>query len=217
MIALDPILLLVLTTCLYILVFGGLSLLRREGLSVQFALEAIVVSIVLIGGSWLTGIRLSPFVLLILLYLVTMRSRLLVDIANMLAQRRRYDLAVRLYRWALAWWPDATSRLIVQVNWGAAELLYGHIDAAIGLFEGVLEAEKRPRLGLKYEAACHYNLGYAYEKKGEDAKAAAQYNEAIELLPGSLYAKAAQAALKRRKDKGAAKEAAGSESPSENS
>jgi len=46
------------------------------------------------------------------------------------------------------------------------------------------------------------NLGYAYEKKGEDAKAVAQYNETIELLPGSLYAKAAQSALNRRKQKG---------------
>jgi tetratricopeptide (TPR) repeat protein len=61
--------------------------------------------------------------------------------------------------------------------------------------------EKRPRLGLKYEAACHYNLGYAYEKQGQDAKAVSQYNEAIDVLPGSLYAKAAQVALERRKKK----------------
>jgi tetratricopeptide (TPR) repeat protein len=203
MVSLDPTLLLILTACLFILIFGGLSLFRREGLSVQFALEAVALTILLVGGSWLTGIRLSPFLLLIILYLVTMRSRLLVDVANMLAQRRRYDVAFRLYRLALAWWPDASSRLIVLVNQGAAELHCGQIEAAIRTFEGVLEGEKRSRLGLKYEAACYYNLGYAYERKGEDAKAAAQYNEAIDVLPGSVYAKAAQAALKRRKDKGA--------------
>ena len=64
-----------------------------------------------------------------------------------------------------------------------------------------LATDKRPRLGLKYEAACRYNLGYAYERNGDDAKAVVQYNEAIDVLPGSLYAKAAQAALKRRKKK----------------
>jgi tetratricopeptide (TPR) repeat protein len=203
MVSVDPTLLLILTACLFILIFGGLSLFRREGLSVQFALEAAALTILLVGGSWLTGIRVSPFLLLILLYLVTMRSRLLVDVANMLAQRRRYDAAFRLYRLALAWWPDASSRLIVLVNHGAAELHSGQIEAAIRTFEGVLEGERRSRLGLKYEAACHYNLGYAYERTGEDAKAAAQYNEAIDVLPGSVYAKAAQSALKRRKDKSA--------------
>jgi tetratricopeptide (TPR) repeat protein len=199
MVSVDPTLLLILTACLFILIFGGLSLFRREGLSVQFALEAAALTILLVGGSWLTGIRVSPFLLLILLYLVTMRSRLLVDVANMLAQRRRYDAAFRLYRLALAWWPDASSRLIVLVNHGAAELHSGQIEAAIRTFEGVLEGERRSRLGLKYEAACHYNLGYAHEQKGEEAKATARYNETIDLLPGSLYAKAAQAALKRRK------------------
>jgi tetratricopeptide (TPR) repeat protein len=201
MLSLDPTLILILTACLYILIFGGLSLLRREGLSVQFALEAVALTILLVGGSWLSGIQLSPFLLLIVLYLVTMRSRLTVDIANMLAQRKRYDPAFRLYRLALAWWPDASSRLVVLVNQGAAELHRGQIEAAIRAFESVLETEKQSRLGLKYEAACHYNLGYAYECKGEDAKAAAQYNEAMDAFPGSVYAKAAQSALKRRKDK----------------
>jgi tetratricopeptide (TPR) repeat protein len=196
---LDPMLLLILTACLFILVFGGLSLLRREGLSVQFALEAVALTILLVGGTWLAGIVLSPFLLLILLYLVTMRSRLVVDIANMLAERKRYDSAFRLYKLGLAWWPDATARLIVLTNWGIAELHSGEVDAAIRTLESVLGAETRSRLGLKYEAACHYNLGYAFEQKGEEAKATAQYNEAIDLLPGSLYAKAAQAALKRRK------------------
>jgi tetratricopeptide (TPR) repeat protein len=78
----------------------------------------------------------------------------------------------------------------------------GQVQAAIDTFEGVLETEKRPRLGLKYEAACRYNLGYAYEQNGEEAKALVKYNETIDLFPGSVYAQAAQAALKRRKEKG---------------
>jgi tetratricopeptide (TPR) repeat protein len=196
---LDPHLLLLLISCLYILVFGGLGLARREGLSMQFALEALVLTILFVGGSWLFNVALSPFLFLALLYLVTMRSRLMVDVANFLVKRRQRDLAFKLYRLSLAWWPDMPSRLIVLTNMGAAELYGGQLDVAIQTLEGVLAMETRSRLGLKYEAACHYNLGYAYEKKGEDAKAVSQYNEAIDALPGSLYAKAAQAALKRRK------------------
>jgi len=202
MLNLDPMQLSLLVTCLFILIFGGLGYVRREGLSAQFALESIAVATLLIGGSWLLNIRLSPFLLLIVLYVVTMRSRLIVDLANILAQRGRFQPAFRLYQLGLAWWPDRASRLIVLANRGAAELYSGQVDTAIQTLESLVQVEQRPRLGPKYEAACHYNLGYAYEKKGEDAKAVAQYNETIELLPGSLYAKAAQSALNRRKQKG---------------
>jgi tetratricopeptide (TPR) repeat protein len=191
-----------LVTCLFILIFGGLGYLRREGLSVQFALESIGVAGLLIGASGLLGVRLSPFLLLIVLYVVTMRSRLIVDLANVLAQRGRFEPAFRLYALGLAWWPDRASRLIVLANRGAAELYSGQVDRAIQTLEGLVQQGQGLRLGPKYEAACHYNLGYAYEKKGEDGKAVAQYNETIDLLPGSLYAKAAQSALNRRKQKG---------------
>jgi tetratricopeptide (TPR) repeat protein len=197
----DPTLLLLLIASLFILVFGGLGFLRREGLSVQFALEAVGLTVLLVGGTWLLDVQLSPFLFLALLYLVTMRSRLTVDVANFLVRRDQRDLAFRLYRLGLAWWPDAPSRLIVLTNRGAAQVYTGQIDAGIETLEGVLAIEQRPRLGLKYEAACHYNLGYAYEKKGDDARAIAQYNETIDLLPGSVYAQAAQAALKRRKNR----------------
>ena len=202
MLNLDPMQLSLLVTCLFILIFGGLGYVRREGLSAQFALESIAVAALLIGGSWLLNLRLSPFLLLIVLYLVTMRSRLIVDLANILAQRGRFQPAFRLYALGLAWWPDRASRLIVLANRGAAELYSGQVDTAIQTLEGLVKTEQGVRLGPKYEAACHYNLGYAYEKKGEDAKAVAQYNETIDLLPGSLYAKAAQSALNRRKQKG---------------
>jgi tetratricopeptide (TPR) repeat protein len=198
---LDPYLVLLLIACFFVLVFGGLSFLRREGLSAQFALEAVALTAVLVGGSWLLGIQLNPFLFLILLYLVTMRSRLAVEVANLLTRQGRYDLAFKVYDLSLAWWPDPASRLIVLTNRGAAELRSGQVEAAVGTLESVLEVEKRPRLGLKYEAACRYNLGYAYEKQEETAKATMQYNEVIELLPGSLYAQAANAALERRKRK----------------
>lgn len=201
MLDMDPSLLGLAVGCLFTLVFGGLGYLRREGLSVQFALEAVGVTAVLVGGSALLGVPIHPLLLLALLYLITMRSRLIVDLANVLASRGKFDLAFRLYKLGLAMWPDEASRLIVLSNRGAAQLRCGQVEGAIATLESVLEVEKRSRLGVKYEAACRYNLGYAYEKTGKDAQAVAQYNEAVDLLPGSVYGKAAAAALKRRKGK----------------
>ena len=198
----DPYLLLLLIAGLFALVFGGLGYVRREGLSVQFALEVVGLTALLVGGSWLLGVPLNPFLFLFILYVVTMRSRLTVDLANLLARRGNHDLAFKLYRLALAWWPDAASRLIVLVNRGAAELHSGQVEKAIRTFEEVLSEEQQPRLGIKYEAACCYNLGYAYEQKGERAKATRYYNRVIDLLPQSLYGKAAKGALKRLKKKG---------------
>ena len=118
----DPTLLLLLVASLFVLVFGGLGLIRREGLSLQFALEAIGLTILLVGGSWLLRISLDPFLFLAILYLVTMRSRLTVELANILARRGSYDPAFRLYNLSLAWWPDDSARLIVLANQGAAGL-----------------------------------------------------------------------------------------------
>jgi len=196
----DPDLLLLLVACLYILVFGGLSFLRREGLSLQFAIEAVLVTALIFGLRRLANIPISPIVFLILLYLITMRSRLLVDVANLLAERGKYKTAFSLYRLGLAWWPDTSSRLIVLTNRGAAELFSGQVETAIQTLEGVLAVENRPRLGLKYEAACRYNLGQAYAKKGDRAKAVQQLNEVIDLMPSSRYAQAAKATLKRWKE-----------------
>jgi tetratricopeptide (TPR) repeat protein len=195
----DQNLVLILTACLYIVVFGGMSLLRREGLSVQFALEAAALSILIIGGSWLLGVSFSPILLLVILYLVTMRSRLIVDLANLFARRERYPAAFRLYRLGLAWWPDAQSRLIVLANRGAAELYSNQTDAAMRTLGQVLQPENQPRLGPRYEAGTRYNLGLAYERKGETARAAELFNEVVDLLPGSPFARAAQDAIDRRK------------------
>lgn len=201
MITIDPYLLLLLVACVFALVFGGLGYLRREGLSEQFVIEVAILTAILVGGSWLIGTPLNPFLFLFLLYVITLRSRLIVDLANVLAKRENYGLAFRLYNLGLAWWPDAASRLIVLTNKGVAQLHSGQVEQAIATLESVLAMEKRPRLGTKYEAGCRYNLAYAYELNGQDAKAVTQYNETIDLLPGSEYAQAAEAALKRRKKK----------------
>ncbi len=202
MLNLDPYLLLVLVACLFVLAFGVLGFMRREGLSVQFAVETAILTAILVGGSWLIGRPLNPFLFLIILYLVTMRSRLVVDVANTLVRRGRKEAAFRTYDLAMALRPDDASRLVVQTNRGAALLHEGQVDDAVAALEDVLSDSQRARLGIKYEAAAYYNLGYAYELKGEEALSVAQYNNAMEALPGSLYAKAAQSALKRRKQQG---------------
>jgi len=199
MLQIDSNLLMLLIAGLYVLVFGGLSILRREGLSAQFALEAIGITGILVGGAMLLGIRLSPIVFLLILYLGTMRSRLLVDGGNLLAQRGRYAAAFRIYDLALALWPDGASRLIVLSNRGAAEVRCGRIDRAIQTLEGVLAERSRQGLGVRCEAATRYNLGVAFDQCGQVAKASEQYNETADLLPGSPFARAARAALERRR------------------
>jgi tetratricopeptide (TPR) repeat protein len=199
-ITIDPLLLDVLVAGLFVLVFGFLSYTRREGLSTQFALEAIGLAAILLGGGYLLGVIINPLLLLLLLYLVTLRSRLIVDLANVMAQRHNYKLAYRLYALGLAWWPDSASRLIVLANRGAAELHAGQNEDAIKTIEGVLKAGREHHLGIKYEAACRYNLAVAYDRSGQPAKATQLYNEVVELLPGSVYARAAGGALKRRRE-----------------
>ena len=50
MLNLDPYLLLVLVACLFVLDFGVLGFMRREGLSVQFAVETAILTAILVGG-----------------------------------------------------------------------------------------------------------------------------------------------------------------------
>jgi len=207
--SLDPTLLALLVAFLYILAFGALSFLRREGLSIQFAIEGILVTAVLVGGSYALGRPISPFLLLIVLYLVTMRSRLLVDLANVFARRGEMGRASNLYRLALALRPDTSSRLIVLANRGAAELHSRQIDTAIQTLEEVLAEPNRVRLGLRYETLTRYNLGLAYQIKGDDRRSVEQLNQTIELMPGSPAAQAARAALKRRKGPTGGSEGAG--------
>ena len=201
--SMNPTLLLLFIALLYILVFGGLSLMRREGLSVQFAIEAILLTAILVGLSWALRFSLGPVVLLLILYIVTMRSRLLTDLANVMAQRDRYGNAFKLYELALRVWPDRSSRLVVMANRGAAELHSGDPHKAIATFEEVLDPQNSRHVGRKYEAATRFNLAVACDRAGQPARATQLFCEVAELLPGSLYARGAEAALKRRREAGA--------------
>jgi tetratricopeptide (TPR) repeat protein len=203
----DPLLVVTLVGLFYILVIGGFSLLRREGLSGQFALEALALIALAILLGLATGAVLDPIILFLLLYLVTMRARLLTDLANMLFRRRGYAAAEPLYSLALRLRPDRTGRVVVLVNWGVARLHSGDIEGAIAAFQDVLSSgEAQGGLGEKYEAACRYNLAVAYRKAGDDVKAVLQYDQVIDRFPASIYSQAAEKALQKRRERGSKRE-----------
>ena len=188
---------------LFIVVFGALSLFRREGLSVQFAIEATVITLVAVALAAFTPFAPHPILLLIVIYLVTMRVRLLVDLGTLLAQRGQFTQADRIYTLALRLWPDHAGRLIVEVNQGAACLQRNALDQAISIFKSVLEKAGQGYLGVKYESAAHYNLGVAYRRKNMEAQAVAEFNAVLDTWPASVYAHRADIALAqgRHKDK----------------
>jgi tetratricopeptide (TPR) repeat protein len=193
----DAALLILLIGFLYIVVFGGLSLLRREGLSMRFAIESLVITVVITGLTWAANLAIPPVMFLLLIYVLTMRVRLLVDIANFFARRGNYATAERVYHLACQFWTDPTNRLIVAVNQGALRLHQGALDEAISIFKTILAQEEHGFLGIRYESAAHYNLGVAYQRKGLESLAIAEFNHVLDIWPASEYARAASNAIAR--------------------
>lgn len=185
----------------YIVLFGAISLLKREGLSRRFAFEALIITLLVSGLTTLTGIQPHPVLFLILLYLLTMRVRLLVDLGNIFARRGQFESADKLYNLAASLWPDTTNRLILQVNQGTSLLQQKKLDEAIAIFDDVLEQTEQGYLGVKYEAAAHYNLGVAYLRKNMDARASIAFNAVIDTWPASEYARRAEVALEKHRRK----------------
>ncbi len=186
---------------LYILVFGGLSLLRREGLSARFAIEAVILTAIVEIFIIFLAIPIHPVLFVLILYLVTLRVRILVDLANSFARRANYVQAERVYSIANRLGPDLTSKLIVIINRAIMLLQENELDQSIAAFTEVLNQGKQGSLGVKYEAATHFNLGVAYLRKGNHSLATIEFNSAVDTLPGSLYAHRAQQALNRLQNK----------------
>lgn len=185
----------------YIVLFGGSSLLRREGLSMRFAIEAVIFTALVSGLVALTGYSFHPVLFLLLLYLLTMRVRLLVDLGNLFAKRGQFRRADQLYTLASRLWPDQSGRLILLVNQATALLQQNNLDAAIAMFSDVLQQAEKGYLGVKYEAAAHYNLGVAYQRKSMPARAAVEFNAVLDTWPASEYGRRATAALEKRRRK----------------
>ncbi len=183
---------------LYIIALGALSLLRREGLSIRFAVESLLLIGLMGGLAFVTGFVIHPVLFLIILYLVTMRVRLLVDVGNSLATRGRFAAAERIYNLAERMGPDPVSRANLAINRGVARLQQGRVDEAIVLFRGILNTRSIASLGIKNEAACHYNLGVAYERQGQPKEAAQAFQAVLDAWPMSEYARRAAVALERQ-------------------
>jgi len=191
----NPYLVLVFIGLCYILVFGGLSLVRREGLSNRFAFEVLGLIAVVVLPSWALGIQVSPVLFLVLIYLVSMRVRILIDLANTLTALGRFELALPLYRLAPRLWPDASCRRLALINLGVAHLRMDSNREAARLLEEAMGVEGA-RMSPKHKAALHYNLGLAYKRLGERGKAMRHLSQAMEAWPGSIYAQHAQRLLK---------------------
>jgi len=197
--SLHPSLSIVLVGLCYILGFGALSYVRRQGASLQFAVEGLVVTAA--GAAVdLIGVPLHPLLFLVALYLITMRVRLMVDLGNAFARRKQHRRALGLYRIALRLWPDAASRQIVLINRGVTELGMQEPERAFVTLGEALSGEKQ-RAGAKYLAAGYYNLGLACRRTGRKAQAIRRFNEAIDAYPHSVYGRAAQRALKEGEPK----------------
>lgn len=194
----NPQLLLILISLLYILVVGGFSALRREGFSIQFVVEVAAVAGLSVVFSLVTGQSVHPVLHLIVTYLITMRARLLVDLGNMLARRRHDPRATSVYNLALKLKPDDLSRQIVVLNQAVHRLQQGQLSQTVASLERLVE-DSQSILSPKYEAAARYNLAVAYQRQGNEAKAIVEFNKVVDVMPGSLYASRAQMALKKGK------------------
>lgn len=186
---------------LYIVIFGGLALFRREGLSTRFAVEAIIITAVFTILAFLTSIQIHPVIFLILLYVITMRVRILSDLGIIFARRGNYNQAQRIYNLASHIWPDQTGDLIIKVNLATLLLQNKQLNESISIFTEVLSEANMPFLGVKYEAAAHYNLGVAYLRNENHSKAMIEFNDVLETWPASLYARRASEAMERLRKK----------------
>jgi len=160
----------------------------------------LILTAVVLLLSWSLRVIINPIFFLIFVYLVSMRARLLVDLANPLSTRGKHQIAESLFRLAIRLRPDAVARSIVLINYGITHLRQGKLKEAIALLEEVLSAKPSGTLSPKYEAACRYNLGLAYLRAEEEMRAVREFNEVIDLMPGSLYAVGARTALRKRKE-----------------
>jgi len=124
-----------------------------------------------------------------------------VDLANVFARRGNALQAEKIYDFASHMWPDQTSDLIIKVNHAILLLQKNQLDESIALFTDVLAQANKGFLGVKYEAATHYNLGVAYLRKENSSLATVEFNAVLDTWPASLYAQRAQKALERQRNK----------------
>ena len=197
----NPHLLTVVTALLFILIFGGLPVLRKEEPSLQLVAGVLILTALVIAASMLTGAYLHPIIFLILLYVITMRCRVLIDLGNMLSSWGYHQRALSLYRLSMRLGPDSPALLTALISYGAVLVRVGALDEAVRVLEEVLEKWGED-LPPKHEAASHYNLAVAHLRMGNEGKAVREFNQTIDAWPPSPYAQRASAALERRRATG---------------
>ncbi|HEY73016.1 MAG TPA: tetratricopeptide repeat protein [Thermoflexia bacterium] len=189
-----PSLLILLIGLFYLLGFGALSFMRRQGLSTRFAVEGVIITIAAAALVY-ASVPIYPILFFVVLYIITMRARLLVDLGNWFTSRGRYEQALSLFRLALRLGVDVSSRQIVLINRGVTQLLMQEPEAARLTLEEAL-ADEKARAGAKYLAAGYYNLGLACRRTEREAEAIRHFNQSIDAWPNSIHARAATQALK---------------------
>ena len=185
----------------YVVLFGGLSLLKREELSAQFAIEAVAITLIFSGLAAYVNLEIHPVLFLFVVYLITMRVRLLVDIGTIFARRKQFPLAEQFFNFAMRVWPDQPGKLIVRINQGVAYFQQGDLDKAIAVFKEIMQAIDHSRINAKLEAAAHYNLGVAYLRQNKDAQATVEFNIVVDSWPATEYARHASANLEQHRRK----------------
>lgn len=178
----------------YIVLFGLLSKTRNEALSLQFAVEGMVITAI----AWILvrrGTLVNPILFFFVLYTVTMRARWLADLGNFLIARRRYRDGMMAFDLALRLWPDMLSRRIVEINQAVAFLRLGHVERARAMLEHVLQRAEESGLSPKHVAAAHYNLGIIARVEGDEAQARHHFMHAIEVGPHTIYGYGARQAM----------------------
>ena len=185
----------------YVVLLGLLSLMRREGFSWRVTLEATIITLAFSGLTELTGWVIDPVIFLVILYLITMRVRLCIDVGNLFARQKKSTTAERLYILAAKLGPDGATRLLIEINLGTLRVQQGSIEEAIEMFKNVLDKASQGHLGVKYEAATHYNLGQAYRRKNMEAQAIVEFNAVIDTWAGSEYARRAALILDQNRRK----------------
>lgn len=174
--------------------FGFLSKTRHEPLSLQFALEGMVLTALAVALVKM-GYLVNPILFFSVLYLVTMRGRWLTDVGNFLASRRRYRDSLIAFDLAVALRPDALSRAITEMNRAWVFFRLGHVERARRILEQLLAEKERVGLSPKHVAAIHYNLGIIARREGQEDVARRHFEAALEAAPHTIYAYGAQQAL----------------------
>jgi tetratricopeptide (TPR) repeat protein len=182
---------------LYILVFTGMSILRREKVSIRFVVESICITAITYALVAYTPLKIHSAIFLLVLYGFTLRARLLVDLANSFARSGRNKQADKLYLLALRLWPDRTSKTIINVNRAIFLVQDNRLDESIAMFTQLLNPEEKKYLSTRFEAAVHYNLGVAYLRQNKNSLAEIEFNTVIGTYPNSPYAERSQQALDR--------------------